>query len=87
MTGGAEPAQPYRASAATRERVVYAGSGVNMRAIVATAIGCALAWIGLVVKPLTVLYDYAWFVGAGGAALAYVVLMPSQAKTKPPSAG
>ena len=87
VTGGAEPAQPYRASAATRERVVYAGSGVNMRAIVATAIGCALAWIGLVVKPLTVLYDYAWFVGAGGAALAYVVLMPSQAKTKPPSAG
>ena len=63
------------------------GSGVNMRAIVATAIGCALAWVGLVVKPLAVLYDYAWFVGAGGAALAYVLLMPSHAKTKPTSTG
>jgi NCS1 family nucleobase:cation symporter-1 len=51
---------------------VYAG--VNLNAIAATAVGCGLAWIGLLVKPLAVLYDYAWFVGAGAAALAYVLL-------------
>lgn len=51
------------------------GSGVNVAAMVATAIGCALAWIGLVVEPLAPLYDYAWFVGAGGAGVAYVLLM------------
>ena len=50
-------------------------TGVNPVAIVATLFGCALAWIGLVVKPLAVLYDYAWFVGAGGAALAYTLMM------------
>ncbi|MBX3213736.1 MAG: NCS1 family nucleobase:cation symporter-1 [Labilithrix sp.] len=51
------------------------GSGVNVAAMVATAVGCALAWIGLVVTPLAPLYDYAWFVGAGGAGVAYVMLM------------
>jgi len=61
-----------------RRRGAYAfgGRGVNGRAIAATVAGCALAWIGLVVKPLAFLYDYAWFAGAGGAALAYVGLMP-----------
>ena len=49
--------------------------GFNPAALVATGAGCALAWIGLVVKPLSVLYDYAWFVGAGGAAIVYGVLM------------
>jgi NCS1 family nucleobase:cation symporter-1 len=53
----------------------YGGSGVNPIAIVATLFGCAAAWIGLVVKPLAVLYDYAWFVGAGGAGVVYAVLM------------
>lgn len=52
----------------------YRGSGVNARAIVATATGCGLAWIGLVVDALHPLYDYAWFVGAGGAGLAYWLL-------------
>jgi NCS1 family nucleobase:cation symporter-1 len=56
-------------------------SAVNPKAIVATAVGCFFAWIGIVVKPLAVLYDYAWFVGAGGAAVAYAVLMlPARAK-------
>jgi NCS1 family nucleobase:cation symporter-1 len=54
--------------------------GWNWRAVAATLIGCALAWIGLVVKPLRPLYDYAWFVGFGAAALSYLVLM----KTMPP---
>ena len=49
--------------------------GTNGAAIVATVVGCVLAWIGLVVEPLRVLYDYAWFVGAFGAAGTYAVLM------------
>lgn len=51
------------------------GPGVNGKAIVATLVGCALAWVGLIVPALAVLYDYAWFVGAGGAALSYYALM------------
>lgn len=51
------------------------GSGFNGNAMIATGIGCGLAWIGLVVSPLKVLYDYAWFVGAGGAAVAYGLSM------------
>jgi NCS1 family nucleobase:cation symporter-1 len=51
------------------------GGGWNWRAVIATAIGCALAWIGLVVPALRPLYDYAWFVGFGAAALAHWVLM------------
>lgn len=52
----------------------YSGNGVNPRALVATAAGCFLAWIGLLVKPLAFLYDYAWFVGAGGAAAVYLLV-------------
>src|SRR6266699_3518281 len=37
--------------------------GWNLRAIGATAIGCALAWGGLIVPAFRFLYDYAWFVG------------------------
>jgi NCS1 family nucleobase:cation symporter-1 len=51
----------------------YGGS--KAPALVATALGCALAWAGLVVPPLKPLYDYAWFVGFGVAFLAYVGLM------------
>ena len=58
-----------------RGAYAYSGSGVNKAAFVATGVGCFLAWIGLLVKPLAVLYDYAWFVGAGGAGVAYAVLM------------
>lgn len=49
--------------------------GVNVSAILATAAGCGLAWVGLVVPKLAILYDYAWFVGAGAAALIYTALM------------
>jgi NCS1 family nucleobase:cation symporter-1 len=49
--------------------------GWNWRAVFATLLGCALAWIGLVVQPLRPLYDYAWFVGFGTAAIAHLVLM------------
>ncbi len=50
--------------------------GWNLRAIAATAIGCALAWIGLAVPALKSLYDYAWFVGFFAAGLAHVAMAP-----------
>jgi NCS1 family nucleobase:cation symporter-1 len=49
--------------------------GWNWRAVIATLIGCALAWIGLVVPALRPLYDYAWFVGFGAAAATYLIFM------------
>jgi nucleobase:cation symporter-1, NCS1 family len=48
--------------------------GWNWRAIAATAIGCALAWSGLVVPALKPLYDYAWFVGFFAAGLTHLAL-------------
>jgi NCS1 family nucleobase:cation symporter-1 len=55
--------------------------GWNGRAVAATALGCALAWGGLVVPVLKPLYDYAWFVGFFAAGAAHVALAP------PPAAG
>jgi NCS1 family nucleobase:cation symporter-1 len=52
--------------------------GWNGRAIAATAIGCALAWGGLVVPSLAPLYDYAWFVGFIAAGTAHYALMKTQ---------
>ncbi len=49
--------------------------GLNMRAVAATAVGCALAWGGLVIPALRPLFDYAWFVGFLGAGTIYYVLM------------
>jgi len=49
--------------------------GWNWRAVVATLIGCLLAWIGLIVPALRPMYDYAWFVGFGAAALTHLLLM------------
>jgi len=50
-------------------------SGWNWRAIIATIIGCGLAWIGLVVHQLRPLYDYAWFVGFGAAGITHWLFM------------
>jgi NCS1 family nucleobase:cation symporter-1 len=58
----------------TRGAYTYNG-GWNWRAVAATLIGCALAWIGLVVPLLRPLYDYAWFVGFGAAASTHLLLM------------
>jgi NCS1 family nucleobase:cation symporter-1 len=58
-------------------------SGWNWRAVVATLVGCGLAWIGLVVPSLKSFYDYGWFVGFGAAAVVHYGLMkafPPQAK-------
>jgi NCS1 family nucleobase:cation symporter-1 len=60
----------------------YAG-GWNWRAVVATIIGCALAWGGLIIPAMRPLYDYAWFVGFGASAATHYVLM----KAFPPQAG
>ena len=63
----------------------YSG-GWNWRAVAATLAGCALAWIGLVVPALRPLYDYAWFVGFGAAAITHYALMkPSFGGTPEPS--
>jgi nucleobase:cation symporter-1, NCS1 family len=57
----------------------YSG-GWNWRAVAATLIGCAIAWIGLFVQSLRVLYDAAWFVGFAASAISYLILM----KMSPP---
>jgi nucleobase:cation symporter-1, NCS1 family len=49
-------------------------SGWNPAAVVATLVGCGLAWGGLVVPALKPLYDYAWFVGFASAFVVYVAL-------------
>jgi NCS1 family nucleobase:cation symporter-1 len=50
-------------------------NGVNPRAVVALVAGIAVALLGLVVPPLRLLYDYAWFVGFGVSGLVYGMLM------------
>jgi NCS1 family nucleobase:cation symporter-1 len=52
----------------------YAG-GWNWRAVAATLFGCLVAWIGLFVPSLRVLYDAAWFVGFTASAVSYLALM------------
>jgi len=59
----------------TTEGTYAYNGGWNWRAVVATIIGCVLAWIGLKVPSLHILYDFAWFVGFGTAALSYWALM------------
>lgn len=52
----------------------YSG-GWNWKAVFATMIGCALAWIGLLEKNLKILYDYSWFVGLIGSGVIYWLFM------------
>ena len=57
---------------------------MNWKAIGALAIGCGVAFVGLMYAPLRVLYDYAWFVGFGVSFLAYSLLMTvRQPETQP----
>ncbi|HKQ56337.1 MAG TPA: NCS1 family nucleobase:cation symporter-1 [Candidatus Eisenbacteria bacterium] len=51
--------------------------GWSIPAVIATLVGCALAWGGLVFPPLRPLYDYAWFVGFFAAGLVYLALRRS----------
>jgi nucleobase:cation symporter-1, NCS1 family len=50
-------------------------AGWNLPATVATLLGCAVAWAGFVLPQLARLSDYAWFVGFGLSAVAYLGLM------------
>jgi NCS1 family nucleobase:cation symporter-1 len=52
-------------------RYGYNALGVNWTAVLATAVGCGVAWIGLFVPAVRVLYDAAWFTGTGASALVY----------------
>jgi len=54
--------------------------GWNWRAVVATLIGCGLAWIGLIVPAMRPLYDYAWFVGFGAAFITHLLLMKASSR-------
>jgi NCS1 family nucleobase:cation symporter-1 len=49
--------------------------GVNWKAIAALVAGAGTAFIGLVIRDLRFLYDYAWFVGFGVAAVVYYFTM------------
>lgn len=57
----------------TYPRVEWAG-------VVATLVGCLLAWIGLVVPLLRPMFDYAWFVGALGSGLTYWIWKRAEKK-------
>jgi len=56
--------------------------GWNVRAIAATAIGCALAWGGFVLPVLRPLYNYAWFVGFFAAGAAHLVIAPRACRAR-----
>jgi nucleobase:cation symporter-1, NCS1 family len=49
--------------------------GFNPKGVIALASGIFVALIGLIVPPLSFLYDYAWFVGFGVAFVVYILLM------------
>ena len=58
-----------------RQGIYEYDNGVNLRAVTALAAGVVVALLGLVVPPLRLLYDYAWFVGFSAAGAVYVALM------------
>jgi NCS1 family nucleobase:cation symporter-1 len=51
--------------------------GFNWQALAALAAGAGVAFIGLIVPPLRVLYNYAWFVGFIVSFFAYLAMMHS----------
>jgi NCS1 family nucleobase:cation symporter-1 len=50
-------------------------NGINRNAVAALIGGVVIALLGLVVPPLRLLYDYAWFVGFGVSGALYALLM------------
>ena len=63
-------------------------AGWNAPALVATAAGCAAAWIGLVVPALRPVYDYAWFAGFAVAFAIHAMLTQRRPAQEPvPSPG
>jgi nucleobase:cation symporter-1, NCS1 family len=59
--------------------------GFNWNAIAALAAGAGVAFVGLVVSPLRVLYNYAWFIGFLVSFLTYFVLMNRVAPVTQPA--
>jgi nucleobase:cation symporter-1, NCS1 family len=55
--------------------------GFHLQAIAALAAGAAVAFIGLVVPALRVLYNYAWFVGFAVSFLVYLLLCSGKRMT------
>lgn len=65
-----------------KEDGIYSyGNGFNPKAFIALAVGIALGLIGLVVPALSILYDYAWFVGFFTSGIVYTLLMRGAART------
>ena len=58
-----------------RDGIYAYENGINFRAVIALVAGVVVALLGLVVPSLRLLYDYAWFVGFGVSAAAYILLM------------
>ncbi len=54
--------------------------GSNPAALIATVVGCALAWVGWFYAPLKILFDYAWFVGFATSGIIYYLMMSKSAK-------
>jgi NCS1 family nucleobase:cation symporter-1 len=51
--------------------------GFNWQAVISLFAGAGVAFIGLFVPPLRVLYNYAWFVGFFVSFVVYFALMQS----------
>jgi len=51
--------------------------GFHWQAVIALLLGAGVAFIGLFVPALRILYNYAWFVGFAVSFLAYFALMPT----------
>jgi len=65
-----------------RNGVYEFSGGINWKAIAALAIGCAVAFVGLIYAPLRALYNYAWFVGFAVSFLAYLILTAGKPATE-----
>ena len=65
------------------EGAYHYSKGINPRAIFALVLGVVIALVGLLLKPLHFLYDYAWFVGFFISGGVYLTLM----RMSPPAIG
>jgi NCS1 family nucleobase:cation symporter-1 len=68
-----------------REGAYHYTKGINPRAVVALVLGVVIALVGLAVKPLHFLYDYAWFVGFFTSGAVYGLLMKLTASAPKPT--
>ena len=64
----------------TVEGEYYYSKGFNPKAIIALVLGVVVALIGKIVPSLSLLFDYAWFVGFAVSFVTYIILMPAKDK-------